>query len=626
MKKILLFVVALVFCVFAVFAEDYRYVSYKTTVELARNNKYHISEDFTINYQTAMHGIVRDIPYKYDNVIAKLSGFSCSDIFEKERHDEYYSIKIGSKDKIVVGEKHYNLQYDFDVGPDIGDDSCDLFYYNVLGVDNEAHIENYSFEVIIPKDDLKIDDFTVSVFWGSYGSKSFDDYVISDTETNYVISGELKNLNPYEGVTVWIKLPNGWFSDTRQYWDVRDTFNVVRIAASAVLLCFALFLGFTVANDGPLIISARFDAPDNLSPMFVGYLADSKVDNKDISSMIFYWADAGYISISEAKKNDYSFTKLKDLEDDVPLAEQKLFNGLFANCDSNGTISVQDLSKNGFGQVLANTRYGISGYFTGNRDLKDSKGFWWSLILNFLCVFPIILYGLSVCANEFVIKEVFFYYICAIFYCFINALVMKSCISKWHVKKSNIVPFIFSLIPSAVLFGILLHITLNIQKNFENEVITVSMMSILLTVCTSFILSFVGALCSTRLTSYGKRMKEGVLGFKDFIDKVKIDELKVMIDENPTYYYHILGYAIVLGLENKWQKKFASVVVSDPNWYSGVSTVDIVMMSALASGISSSVAKVAINKPSSIGGGSFSGGHGGGFSGGGLGGGGSHGW
>ena len=40
------------------------------------------------------------------------------------------------------------------------------------------------------------------------------------------------------------------------------------------------------------------------------------------------------------------------------------------------------------------------------------------------------------------------------------------------------------------------------------------------------------------------------------------------MEENPEYFYDILPYTYVLDVSSKWTKKFESLTMSAPNWYS----------------------------------------------------------
>jgi uncharacterized membrane protein len=137
-----------------------------------------------------------------------------------------------------------------------------------------------------------------------------------------------------------------------------------------------------------------------------------------------------------------------------------------------------------------------------------------------------------------------------------------------------------------------------------------------------------------------------VLGFRDFIKTAELDQLNSLVEEDPQYFYHIMPYAYVLGLSNKWIKNFEDFPAqAPPTWYRGsheFDSFDYYMMGRMMSDCSHSVSNNIVIPASSGGGGGFgglsgggggssswSGGggfSGGGFSGGGSGGGGGGGW
>ena len=41
------------------------------------------------------------------------------------------------------------------------------------------------------------------------------------------------------------------------------------------------------------------------------------------------------------------------------------------------------------------------------------------------------------------------------------------------------------------------------------------------------------------------------------------------MNENPEYFYDVLPYAMVFGLEEKWGKKFEGLLTTQPDWYVG---------------------------------------------------------
>ena len=140
------------------------------------------------------------------------------------------------------------------------------------------------------------------------------------------------------------------------------------------------------------------------------------------------------------------------------------------------------------------------------------------------------------------------------------------------------------------------------------------------------------------------RLLGRILGFKDFIRTAELDKINELIEEDPEYFYHIIPYAYVFGLTNKWIKKFEDIPIITPKWVrmrSGTfDSFDYYMMGRMMNDCSRSVSShiVIPEAPhsSGSGGGGWSGGgsswsggggfSGGGFSGGGSGGGGGGGW
>jgi len=142
------------------------------------------------------------------------------------------------------------------------------------------------------------------------------------------------------------------------------------------------------------------------------------------------------------------------------------------------------------------------------------------------------------------------------------------------------------------------------------------------------ILGFLGIVASKR-SPYAQQMLEQIVGYREFISKVEMDKLKLMIDEDPQIFYHVLGYAIVLGLEDTWAKKFKSLSFEQPSWYYGRTPVaDALFYSALSHRLHSTVMEKAVYSQAKGGGRSpvHSSFGSSGFSGGGFGGGGGGAW
>jgi hypothetical protein len=66
---------------------------------------------------------------------------------------------------------------------------------------------------------------------------------------------------------------------------------------------------------------------------------------------------------------------------------------------------------------------------------------------------------------------------------------------------------------------------------------------------------------------YGDRIVERVLGLREFIQRAESDRIKQLFDQNPSYYFDILPYAMVLGVSDIWAKHFDGLSIEQPHWY-----------------------------------------------------------
>ena len=151
----------------------------------------------------------------------------------------------------------------------------------------------------------------------------------------------------------------------------------------------------------------------------------------------------------------------------------------------------------------------------------------------------------------------------------------------------------------------------------------------LLVALVSFIIILILAINMTKRTRYGTDIYGKILGLRTFIKEAELDELEMLVHDDPQFFYRILPFAYVLDLSDTWSKKFESLAVPAPEWYSGSTDFSTVIfmnqMNRMMYVTSSAMTSVPAPKGGS-GGGSFGGGGGGGFSGGGFGGGGGGGW
>lgn len=129
-----------------------------------------------------------------------------------------------------------------------------------------------------------------------------------------------------------------------------------------------------------------------------------------------------------------------------------------------------------------------------------------------------------------------------------------------------------------------------------------------------------------RRTKYGTEILGKIKGFKRFLETVEKDKLESLVEKNPTYFYDILPYTYVLGISDKWMKKFEFITIQAPTWYDSTDNFNFISFSSFINSTMSSADNLMssdYDSNSSYSGGSSSGG---GSSGGGSGGGGGSSW
>lgn len=138
-------------------------------------------------------------------------------------------------------------------------------------------------------------------------------------------------------------------------------------------------------------------------------------------------------------------------------------------------------------------------------------------------------------------------------------------------------------------------------------------------------IAFVMAFFVRKRTDEGHMNLQKIKGFKMFLETAEKERLETLVDENPEYFYDIMPYAYVLGVSDKWMKKFENIAINPPSWYYGYNTFTFHTMYHFMNSTVRNCSEAMTSVPQASSSGGFSGG-GGGFSGGGSGGGGGGSW
>ncbi len=587
---------------------NYTYLSgYAVEMDIKNDRTIAVTEDITVYYYN-MTGFIRDIPsnagevIKNVNVSELINGTPTSVYYDVFTEDNgFLSVDIGDS-KYKNDEHTYRITYDYCLTK--AQEGANKLALTPIGTGWDCEISNISVVLKLPEG---YKDNSVSCFYQSVSGK-----VAPLTATTEIKDGRtVISFSDYENeilnyaLRFDLEFEEGALStyfDFTPYWFVIAAAVILLIVVVLKLLCF---------NKGGLTPYVNFDAPNKMSPLLMGLLIDGKVDSEDITSMIFHWADKGYLKINFDDQRDPSLIRIvQALPQGTPDYEQILFAELFSGLD----VVKPSFLRNRFYITIDKVTRMMS---SQNKNLYDSKSVVISWIVAILAglmlgITPLLL-GLLQVSLRFTIWAPFIAIVPLVFL-FIFCMGLVS--NKYKSKKSTKIAFLVAVIGISALLTLVYTI-------FVPSFILGTIPKILLCV---IVCATVGTSVTiiNRTKEYTAQLNE-IVGFKNFIELVEKDKLETMLEEDPEFFYHILPYAQVLGVSDKWEEKFKDITVQPPQWAT-CSTADTLLnfyvMNRIMHISFASMKSNMASRPSSSG--SSGGGHGsfGGFSGGGHGGGG----
>ena len=210
------------------YSEDYEIDNYKVEINVNENHSLNVVETIDANFFKEKHGIKRTLPMHntYSRKIndekveiesdTKISDYSVNEKYTIEKGYSDFTFKIGDPNKTITGKKQYIIKYTYDMGEDYIKDFDDL-YYNIIGTQWDCMIKNVEFYIQMPKD---FDQTKINFTIGRYGATYNKD--INYSIENNLIKGNIKQvdgyaLSSYEGLTVRIELPEGYYQNEQEY-------------------------------------------------------------------------------------------------------------------------------------------------------------------------------------------------------------------------------------------------------------------------------------------------------------------------------------------------------------------------------------------------------------------------
>ncbi len=623
------------------FAEQdtgYTISNFHVDVVVQEDNSYLIKETIQVNFLATVEagparGIYRYIPLS-QQVVREIDGEVNKAVYSVNmpnvkilsghkvalhKEDGIGIMRFGDEDTLVNGTtQEYKLEYILTIGDDRFSE-FDEFYLNIIGVGWTQDIQRVSFNITMPK---PIDTEKIFFYSGELGSTDKANITFTDfTDTRIVgyLNGVLKMGN---ALTSRIELPQGYYTDI-----VAHNLSSMQIAALCVLaisLLWAIIL--FIANVGKFkpVETVEFYPPDDMTPLQLKKYFSGHIEGKDVASMVVYWANKGYLKINIDDSKTLFVEKIADLPSDERQAHKIIFDNilnLFSKAtptEPKKTITTKDVIETPSAQQGLPAALQTIGMEVGTR---------FSIPSMFMAAIPYVLFMIAIIlveVNFFILGLLnlirVFWILGAI--C-LATIVSVACTKVRFTRKVLLGTCIFAtLVLTFAAYAILFSGWHDSSIVWPVVIYLFGAVGSILFVLTSLSIKYK----KEYLPTLGK-----VFGFERTLRLTETERLKVLVKEDPEYFYNVLPYAYVLGINREFIKKFEGLAMPSPSWidYNGADAFSFFLFMNVFNSFARSVPSVIRPYMSrGNGGGGFGGGGfgGGGFSGGGFGGGGGGRW
>ena len=145
----------------------------------------------------------------------------------------------------------------------------------------------------------------------------------------------------------------------------------ISIIASLIILVLLIFLYIKNRDKEPFISAVEFYPPKDLNSAEVAYAYNQVLINRDIVSLLYYWASDNHIKITINKDDSFKLKKINELDDKHKEYEKTLFEDIFKAGDGK-KVTDKDL-KDATIDSINDSKGDIKRYFKNERELVDKS-------------------------------------------------------------------------------------------------------------------------------------------------------------------------------------------------------------------------------------------------------------
>lgn len=550
----------------------------KIDAKVTETNDIQITEEIDVFFNYDKHGIYRVIPEKNTiiadgdkkQIDARVSNITVNEKFTSTSQDGYKILKIGDKDKTIVGDKKYIIKYTYSIERYNTKDGIDEFYFNIVGDKINTTIGSVEYNIEFPKkynkeniylyagrDEYKLDgEETVNEEKG----------IITDVLSDTVLSGKINSMiTPFKSVTLRIKLGKDYFILRNNYTDILAKIGT---AVSVMTFIYTLIILYKYGRDKKLSDIITFKLPKELDVSKTYYLKYKTTTDyrKIVPALIIEFANEGYIEIGDGAdrqekgifakkpKDRFDIIKIKDYNGDQ--YRKKIFDAIFLKGDVITEKNIKKVGQNIVTAVTEGTEIMQNSKF--DKEVYDQSGLkhvWKILGMTIIPLIILFLGAVSFAGSIGVVFKV----ISTI------AILISVFLSVMCLKETSRTTTIIGVVIQLIII-ILMLVYAGVEAKFISGLgsgiyYIVSAILLSLQVLISFWME--------KKTQKGMMYEAQVNGFVKYIKTAREDELKEMVMEHPTMFFDILPYTYIFGISKLWINKFSNIEIEKPEWYTG---------------------------------------------------------
>ena len=550
----------------------------KIDAKVTETNDIQITEEMDVFFNYDKHGIYRVIPEKNTiiadgdkkQIDARVSNVTVNENFTSTSQDGYKILKIGDKDKTIVGDKKYIIKYTYSIEKYNTKDGIDEFYFNIVGDKINTTIGSVEYKIEFPK---KFNKENVYLYAGRYeykldGEETVNEEkgIVTDVLSDTVIAGRIdKLILPFKAVTLRIKLGKDYFILRNNYTDILAKIGT---AVSVMTFIYTLIILYKYGRDRKLSDIITFKLPKELDVSNTYYLKYKTTTDyrKIVPALIIEFANEGYIEIGDGAdrqekgifakkpKDRFDIVKIKDYNGNQ--YRKKIFDALFSKGDVLTEKNIKKVGQNIVTAVTEGEEVMQNSKF--DKEVYDQSGLKYVWKILGMTIIPLIILFLG--AVSFAGSIGITFKVISTIAILVSIFMSVMCL-KQVSRTTTVIGVVVQLI---IIIGMLVYAGL--EAKFISGLGTgIYYISSAILLSLQVLISF----WMEKKTQKGMMYEAQVNGFVKYIKTAREEELKEMVIEYPKMFFDILPYTYIFGISKLWINKFSNIEIEKPEWYTG---------------------------------------------------------